>query len=144
MRMLRVHTRIAPGLHGIGLFAAEPITADTVIWRYDPGMDFEIVLDAPLVDGPMPESLRRFALHYGYAAIGTHGENRYIICADDARFMNHSATANTRDDNGVTIACRDIAEGEEITCDYLEFCDPGDTVEQPSQIRFITGSTHSA
>jgi hypothetical protein len=49
--------------------------------------------------------------------------NRYILCCDDARAINHSLAVNLRPDftlepHGVDIAVVDIAEGAEITVDY--------------------------
>ena len=51
-----------------------------------------------------------------------------MLCADYARFFNHSDDPNVRntDDssqNGwcVDRAARDITRGEELTCDYREF-----------------------
>jgi SET domain-containing protein len=48
---------------------------------------------------------------------------RYILCCDDARFLNHSDTPNLRPDftldrHGVDVAACDIAPGEELTVDY--------------------------
>jgi hypothetical protein len=59
-------------------------------------------------------------LHYGYVDARL---NRFILCCDNARFINHSAAPNlvtdhARDRYGVDIAHADIAPGEEITIDY--------------------------
>ena len=35
--------------------------------------------------------------------------------------MNHSAAPNTENSSWESYALRDIAEGEELTCDYGEF-----------------------
>lgn len=51
----------------------------------------------------------------------------YVLCADDARYMNHSDDPAARGDYGadpvfgVDIAVRDIEPGEELTCDYTAF-----------------------
>ncbi|MCB1496704.1 MAG: SET domain-containing protein, partial [Bauldia sp.] len=45
----------------------------------------------------------------------------FVLCGDNARFMNHSSKPNADDIGDLTIACRDIAKGEEITCDYAKF-----------------------
>jgi uncharacterized protein len=49
----------------------------------------------------------------------------YILCTDDARFINHSSQPNTIDtqegEEGLTIAARDIQPGEEITSNYEAF-----------------------
>ena len=59
-------------------------------------------------------------MHYGYIDPRLH---RFILCCDDARFINHHDTPNLRvdfeaDSHGVDIAARDIAAGEELTIDY--------------------------
>ena len=42
--MLRINTYISESvIHGIGLFAAEPVSAGTVIWRFDPPFDVTFV-----------------------------------------------------------------------------------------------------
>ena len=57
------------------------------------------------------------------------------MCIDDARFMNHSADPNTHEKGQSSIASRDIAAGEELTCNYgnfddskkhLDYCRPKD------------------
>jgi SET domain-containing protein len=104
-------------IHGLGLFAAEPISRGTEVWRFTPGFDLD--LDPSVVEA-QPAIARERLLHYGYvdSRLG-----RYILCCDDARFINHSDTPNvgpdfTRDRYGVDVALRDIAAGEELTVDY--------------------------
>lgn len=49
-------------------------------------------------------------------------KDKYILCTDDARFINHSKTPNTHGYYGkkgdLTIATFDIKKGEELTEDY--------------------------
>ncbi|HEV2549604.1 MAG TPA: SET domain-containing protein [Stellaceae bacterium] len=104
-------------LHGIGVFASEPIRAGTPVWRFTPGFDLD--LDPALIES-QPPHFRERLLHYGYIDPRLA---RYILCCDDARFLNHSDDPNlesdfTRDRYGVDIAVRDIAAGEEMTVDY--------------------------
>jgi uncharacterized protein len=116
--MLLVPTRLAPSsIHGFGLFAAGPIPGGTAVWRFTPGFDLD--LDPALVEG-QHEPFRATLLHYGYVDARL---KRYILCCDDARFINHHDTPNLRtvldqDRYGVDIAARDIMAGEEITIDY--------------------------
>jgi uncharacterized protein len=53
---------------------------------------------------------------------------RIFLVGEPERFSNHSCEANTifGHDDGVDcdIASRDIYEGEEITSDYAQFCNP--------------------
>jgi SET domain-containing protein len=46
-----------------------------------------------------------------------------ILCGDHSKHMNHSAEPNLLDlENGYkNVAARDIAVGEELTCNYYDF-----------------------
>lgn len=84
MLLVRVTVR-ASGIHGLGVFADEPIASGTAVWRFTPGLDLE--LDPSVVDRQPPLQRERL-LHYGYvdARLG-----RYVPCCDDARFLNDSS-----------------------------------------------------
>jgi hypothetical protein len=76
-------------------------------------------LDPAVVEG-QDEIFRGRLLHYGYIDSRL---SRFILCCDDARFINHSATPNLISDRGhdpygVDLAARDIEAGEELTIDY--------------------------
>lgn len=117
--MLMVKTRLSPSrIHGIGLFATEAIPAGTVVWRYH--APFDVVFHEDDLDG-IPEVTRGTILKYAYWSDAQDG---YVLCGDDARFMNHSDDANTYEDPEATVAARDIAVGEEITCDYRQLDPP--------------------
>jgi SET domain-containing protein len=101
----------------MGVFAIDPVPAGTEVWRFTP--DFDLAVDPALLD-EQPSHLKERLLHYGYIDPRLH---RFILCCDDARFMNHSDDPNVRtifslDRYGVDVAARDIAGGEEITIDY--------------------------
>lgn len=116
--MLLIATRIGTSpLHGLGLFAAEPVAAGSEIWRFTPRFDLEL---SKAEVGALPRPAREFVEHFGYLD-GRLG--RWVVCFDNARFMNHSDTPNSRPDYsadpyGVDLALRDIGPGEEITTDY--------------------------
>ncbi|MGD9740130.1 MAG: SET domain-containing protein [Bauldia sp.] len=114
--MLRVRTKIAQSpVHGMGLYADEFIPKGTLIWNYDPYFDVAFT-DYHMKD--LSEHAVRLLQRYAYPdeAIGT-----YILCADDARFINHSIDPNTDEVLGVgTVARRDIQPGEEILSNYVE------------------------
>lgn len=114
--MLLVKTYLAlSGVHGIGLFAAEPIAKGTTIWRFDERVDRKFT---KAERDAMPEPTRSFLATYSYPEFV--GSDVYYLDGDHARFMNHSETPNT-DCEVDTITTRDIAAGEELLCDYRQF-----------------------
>lgn len=108
-------------IHGIGVFAAEFIPKGRPTWRFTPGVDAAL---HPEVLDRIPAASRDQFMTYAYLDIRT---GLYVLCADDARFMNHSADPAVRGDYetepvfGMDIAARDIEVGEELTCDYATF-----------------------
>lgn len=108
-------------IHGTGLFAAEDIPAGTATWRFTPGIDLTVHPDAVT---EFTDVARDWFVTYAYLDIRT---GLYVLCADDARFMNHSEDPNVGGDYelepvfGLDVAIRDIAAGEELTCDYRTF-----------------------
>ncbi|WP_328805799.1 SET domain-containing protein [Sabulicella rubraurantiaca] len=117
-RMMRIPTRVAasqiPGA-GNGLFTECFVAAGEVIWQFDPGLDL-------LLEG-LPEDpiLRAFVERYGYEPLGEPG--RWLVCVDNARFINHSSDPNTYDTRNHTFATVDLPPGTEITSDYHAFCE---------------------
>jgi SET domain-containing protein len=120
--MLLVKTTLAPSsIEGLGVFAAEGIQAGTVVWKFVPGVDL-LLSDEQIARLPniVAEVCERYAYRHGRM-------NNYVLCGDDARFVNHSDDPNIMgiyppgDEQGMDIATRDIQEGEEITCDYRTF-----------------------
>jgi uncharacterized protein len=112
--VLKVRTRLAASaIHGIGLFADEPIPAGTVIWEFDPHFDIAFSGD-DLASLSLPTRAQVEKYAYFESELGA-----YVLCGDDARFMNHSPSPNTEDHAGMrTVAGCFIAAGDEITCDY--------------------------
>ena len=120
--MLMVKTRLGQSdIAGIGLFAAEDIARGTVTWRFMG--NFDRLLSQNEIDS-LPEPARSDLLNHVYlnAASG-----RFVLCADNARFMNHADDPNTAGVHepgaieGYDFATRDIRAGEELTCDYRTF-----------------------
>lgn len=114
--MLRVPTVVAPSsIQGVGLFAAEPIAEGTVIWEFTPEVDWRIPVEKMEL---FPDPYRSWLLRYVYR----EPSGCYVLCGDNAKFMNHSFDPNCDDVEGpFTVAKRDVAEGEELTCDYRLF-----------------------
>lgn len=116
MLLVPVAVRGSP-IHGLGAFAVAPIPAGTEVWCFTPGFDLDL---DPAVLETQPPHARRMLLHYGYVdpRLG-----RFILCCDDARFINHCDSPNLVADHaldryGVDCAARDIEPGEELTIDY--------------------------
>lgn len=115
--MLTVNTAVRPSsIEGLGLFACEMIPAGHVIWEFNP--KFDTAYSQEEFDY-LPEAAKAHVRKYSYFCAE---KNFWILCGDDARFMNHADSPNTYEEPGnKTIASRDIAVGEEITCDYRQF-----------------------
>lgn len=116
-----VKTHVAPSsIHGLGLVAHEIILRGTPIWRFLPGFDHEF----------SPEEFERLPAlardHVRWFCFVSKETGHVILSGDHACFINHSPTPNTgaaRDGAtpGTTVALRDIAKDEEITCNYFEY-----------------------
>lgn len=114
--MLIVKTLVQPSpIAGLGLFAAEPIAAGQVWWRFDPRIDRTFSESA---FAELPEQTQEWLKTYAYLQAGS-----WVLCGDHAMFVNHSETPNSVTMGNESIALRDIAVGEEIVENYREFCD---------------------
>jgi hypothetical protein len=119
--MLLVKTRLDRSqISGIGLYADEFIPKGTIIWRFTPGLDLKLNQEQ-LQDYKSRVDVARLEDFIYRSKIS----GDFILCADDARFINHSFHPNTidtmEDVEGLTIAARDIFPGEEIVSDYQSF-----------------------
>jgi SET domain-containing protein len=114
--MLRVPTYVAPSpIAGVGLFAATDLPPGSVIWQYTDGVDWKISPTELLL---FPEPFQSKLRHYLYQ----EDTGLYVLCGDNAKYMNHSDDPNCDDEGGeFTIARRRISAGEELTCDYRLF-----------------------
>lgn len=116
--MLLVRTYVAASaIEGVGVFAAEAIPAGTAIWRLQP--DFDRLVSLADFEAA-PPAFRELLERYAYPSPDQPGHLVYEV--DNGRFMNHAGEPNTdfSEPSGGT-AKRDIAAGEELTCDYGEF-----------------------
>lgn len=116
--MMLVRTYLAnSSIEGVGIFASEPIKAGELIWRLEP--KFDVFFRESEIEN-LPAHMQDFVARYGYPHLTIPGV--VVLELDNGRFMNHSEQPNTdftRFDAGYAI--RDIAAGEEITCNYYEF-----------------------
>lgn len=116
--MLLVSTYVAASeIEGVGVFAAAPIRKGALIWQLNP--DFDRLIPAEAYDS-LPETMKELFDRYAYPSPDRPGYLVYEV--DNGRFMNHSDAPNTDfSEYGGGTATRDIAAGEELTCNYNEF-----------------------
>jgi len=113
--MFRIATYLSDSsIHGIGVFTPEPVGAGTVVWEFTPGVDWEMTADEL---ERFPEPYRSKLKTFCYL----DDRGIYVLCGDNARFMNHADTPNCDDSTEKTVAARDVGAGEELTCDYRSF-----------------------
>jgi hypothetical protein len=99
----------------VGLFAATDLPANFVIWEYVDGVDWRLT---PTELSRFPEPFQSKLRHYLYQ----EDSGLYVLCGDNAKYMNHSDDPNCDDTGGeFTVSNRAIAVGEELTCDYRLF-----------------------
>lgn len=115
--MLRVKTKLKNSdIHGIGLFAEEFIPKGTITWAYDP--EFDTAFTEEQIRR-MPTVAQEIFWHYAYL---DKEIDKYILCADDQRFINHSNTEfNINSTTKFDTANKDIQIGEELICNYTNF-----------------------
>ena len=112
--MILVKTQIGLSeVHGIGLFAAQPISKGTVTWQYHPDFD-AAYFESDLLK--LSDAAREQFLRYAYY---DKDLRQYILCSDDQRFINHEADSpNIISTPRQDIAARNIFSGEELLCNY--------------------------
>jgi len=100
----------ASGVHGLGLFAMQPIRAGSVLWAYDNG-DTRIPIAAATDEQK----------HFGY--VNPRNPDRLVVCGDHARYWNFPPDGVepnaiegwlTEDAEAVITAARNIVTGEEL------------------------------
>jgi len=108
-------------IQGMGVFAKNPIAAGTTMWRLDERFDRLIEVD--VYEGTSG-AVKSYLDRYAYPR---RSDPRFIVFeADDARYMNHADDPNCGfKSEDEAVALRDIAAGEELTCDYNVFFENG-------------------
>ena len=116
-----IKTRVQPsGIHGLGLFAVEAVAKGMAVWRFEAGFDREF---SPAQFAALPIAAQSHLCWFAF--VDASSGNR-VLSGDHGCFMNHSATPNTGASPDTThpvttVALRDLAAGEELTCDYFAF-----------------------
>ncbi len=119
--MMLVKTRVGPSrIHGRGLIAAEPILRGTPVWRFLEGFDHDF---SPAQFAALPDLARFHTRWFCFVSLET---GHVILSGDHACFINHDPEPNTgaaphTSRPVTTVALRDIAAGEEITCNYFNY-----------------------
>jgi SET domain-containing protein len=122
--MLLVKTKLKQSkIHGFGLFADENIPKGEIVWKFSPIVD-KIITKKELAK--LPKLVQKEVKWYSYLS----DEGYYVLCGDNARFMNHSNNPTFIEANHCSklsfcepdaIASRNINKGEELTGKYLYF-----------------------
>lgn len=122
--MMLIPTTLAPSpIEGFGVFAETAVPKGTVVWQFTPGFD-QVFTKGQI--STLPRVAQKYIGRYAYQS---RAGGTIILCADHAKFFNHSDTPNTATvysdafPEGATIAVRDIEAGEELTADYHDFTD---------------------
>lgn len=117
--MLTVPVHLRPSsIHGLGVFSVHFLAAGSIVSVFRPPFDVEFTTAALL---RLSDAERAFLQMYAYRSRFT---GSYFLTGDHDRFMNHSDEPNVAmnpDGSFNCAAARDIAAGEELTCDYRTF-----------------------
>ena len=117
-QVLLVRTTVRESdIHGLGVFAAEPIRKGQPIWAFEPEID-RIIPEADLARYPahVADFLETYCEYFPEAGV-------LVLSGDNDRFTNHSDRPNSvvvlpNRPEARVVAARHIRAGDEITCDY--------------------------
>lgn len=115
--MLEVLTYIAESkIAGNGVFSSHDIPKGTIVWKES---EFNHIIPPASVSDEHP-NFKKYILNFGYLT-----DMGWILCVDNAKFMNHSENPNLIesivDGLSVNVAVCDIKAHEELTCNYWHF-----------------------
>lgn len=132
--MIHPHTelRFINDQIGYGVVALKPIPKGTITWVLDK-LDRKFT---PQEVNSMDLLYQQVLDKYTYR----NAEGNYILCWDNARFVNHSSRSNCLTTAyEFEVAIRDIAVGEELTDDYgyLNLEKPFEVIPEPGSERDI-------
>ncbi len=114
--MLLVKTKLGPSsVHGIGLFADQFITKGTKTWECNPVFDVAFTREQV---SQLPDFAQERFFDHSYL---DKKQDKYILCGDDLRFINHSTSPNILSTPDYDIAAHDIQKGEELLCNYNHY-----------------------
>src|SRR4051794_426888 len=94
--MMLIKTRVAASaIHGLGLYAVDPVPRGTQVWRFDPGFDHDF---SPQQYAALPPLTREHIRWFCYV---NRDNAHYILSGDHACFINHCLDPNTGAPPGV-------------------------------------------
>jgi len=106
-------------LHGVGLFADEAIKQGQLVYTASPLLDLNITQEQ---FDSLDQREKDEILWWGFF---DQPSGMWHVDFDVSKFINHSYDATLRQDErhdeAYLVATRDIASGEELTQNYLEF-----------------------
>ncbi|MBI1308449.1 MAG: SET domain-containing protein-lysine N-methyltransferase [Proteobacteria bacterium] len=106
-------------LHGIGLFAAQPIKQGALIYSASPILDVNISSEQ---FESLTEAEKSEVRFWGF---WIEDEQVWHVDFDVSKFINHDRNSTVTQDgdhkDAYLVATRDIKSGEELTQNYLEF-----------------------
>ena len=99
-------------IHGLGVFSAQSVKRNDLIWEFNPIIDREIPKEK-LSDLP-DHVVAKIYKHAWY-----HPDSDcFWLAADGDYFMNHSDMPTMEIRGHSFVASRDLVIGDELTCDY--------------------------
>lgn len=115
--MLLVRTLLDKSpIHGFGVFVKEPVKKGTPVWKFHEKLDIRFT---PEEFEALPDNVKEEIEWHMYEP---DEGGPYYYEATMGKYMNHSREPNVDfSEVGIGIATRDIAAGEELTCDYRHF-----------------------
>jgi SET domain-containing protein len=119
--MMLVDTELRPSpIHGIGVFLREPVRGGDLVWRFDSRVD-RVYTESEIAT--LPDHMKRFMRMF---STWHEASGLWVLCGDNGRHFNHSATPNTIS-SGISFgddrAAFDLPAGTELTSDYAMICD---------------------
>lgn len=119
------------GPRGRSIYAAEPISKGTQVWKATHLVDFRSPSDLRNFLGHLDHDLQCDALLWAYVE---KGEGLVSLALDPASFVNHGETNDIVNLDKDCVAVRDIGMGEELLENYTHFIG-FEEVEWYNQIR---------
>ena len=116
MFLFRTEVKVATDPRmGLGLFATEFISKDSIVWEFVEGVDIKVSVDRV---EQMSEVQQEYFEKYAWVE-----DDYYYSSCDLTNFVNHSYQPNLKIIDEIMISLRDIHPGEELFENYAEFDD---------------------